>query len=420
MESNERFAVTLSTPSAGASITTASAGAIIQNDDTSGTGTLSLARLRASRSEGQSGSTDFTFQLTRAGSLTGPAAVDWSVAGGGVSGTGGATASDFAAGVLSTGSVTFAAGESAKTITIPVKGDTAAELNESFTVTLGNVSQGAALGTASATGLVWNDDTAGTGTLSIARLAAQKAEGASGTTAFTFTVSRTGTLTGTASADWGVTGGGVAGTGAASGADFAGGQLPSGRVSFVAGQASTTVTVSVAGDTAAELNESFTITLSGAQAGVTLGTATATGAILNDDFASTAGNETLNGTTGPDVFLLGGGVDSVFGKGGLDRFLFGPAALGDGVTNGSVLGDFDGLGGEKLDLSLIDAIAGAGTANDAFTFIGTAAFTAPGQLRWDDLGTARGVFGNVDADATPELVIYLAAAGPVQQGWIIL
>jgi len=182
----------------------------------------------------------------------------------------------------------------------------------------------------------------------------------------------------------------------------------------------TVVTVAVSGDTLAELNESFTVTLSGAQAGVSLGTASATGAILNDDFTSTAANQTLSGTAGPDVFLLGGGIDSVFGRAGLDRFVFGPAALGDGATNASLLGDFDGLAGEKLDLAAIDAIAGAGTENDTFTFIGTAAFTAPGQLRWEDLGTARGIFGNVDADLTPELVIYVNAAGPVQQGWIIL
>lgn len=418
VENNERFAVTLAGPSAGASITTATAGAIIQNDDKAGTGTLAIARLRASRAEGQSGSTDFTFQVNRTGTLTGTAAVDWSVTGGGVSGTGNATASDFAAGVLPSGSLTFAAGETAKLVTIPIKGDTATELNESFTVTLANASQGVPLGTASATGLVWNDDTPGTGTLSIARLAAQKAEGASGTTAFTFTVARTGPLTGTASADWAVTGGGVSGTGSANAADFAGSQPPSGRVSFLAGQASAVVTVNVAGDIAAELNESFTVTLSGLQAGVALGTASATGTILNDDFVSTAANQALRGTAGIDTFVLGGGIDTVLGLAGRDQFLFQPAALGDGATNAAFLNDFSPAAGEKLDLSAIDAISGL--ANDAFTFIGTAAFTGPGQLRWLDTGATRTVFGTVDADATPELTIVLSTAGPVQASWFVL
>ena len=417
VENNERFAVTLAAPSTGASITTATAGAIIQNDDTAGTGALSIARLRASRAEGQSGTTDFTFLVTRAGTTTGTAAVDWSVTGGGIAGTNAATTSDFAAGTLPRGSVSFAAGETSKPVTVQVKGDTAAELNESFTVTLGNASQGATLATASAIGLIWNDDTPGTGTLSTARLAAQRAEGASGTTAFTFTVSRAGTLTGTASADWSVTGGGVSSTGAANAADFAGSQLPSGRVSFLAGQASAVVTVNVAGDIAAELNESFTVTLSGVQAGVTLATASATGAILNDDIVSTAANQALRGTAGIDTFVLGGGIDTVLGLGGLDLFLFQPAALGDGAINATFLNDFSPASSETLDLSAIDAVTGG--ANNVFTYIGTAAFTGPGQLRWEDLGTQRAVYGNTDADTTPELTIFLSTPGPVHPSWFV-
>jgi hypothetical protein len=265
---------------------------------------------------------------------------------------------------------------------------------------------------------VWNDDSPGTGTLSIARLAAQRAEGGSGTTAFTFTVSRTGVLTGTASADWAVTGGGVSGTNAAGGADFAGGQLPSGRVAFLAGQASVVVTVNVAGDIVAELNESFTVTLGGVQAGVTLGTASATGTILNDDIVSTPDDDTLRGTAGVETFVLGGGVDTLLALGGRDLFLFQPSALGDGATNATFIGDFSPTAGETLDLSAIDAITGG--ANDAFTFIGTAAFTGPGQLRWEDLGTLRAVYGSTDADATPELSIFLSNPGPVQANWFVL
>jgi hypothetical protein len=420
VELNERFAVTLGAPSAGASFGTASAGAIVFNDDAAGTGTLSIARQWASRSEGQAGATDFTFLVTRSGVTTGTAAADWAVTGGTLAGTVAAAANDFVGGTMAKGSVAFAAGETGKVITVQVAGDVANELNESFTVTLGNQSGGVALGTASAVGVIWNDDAAGTGTLSIARLSTQRGEGQSGATPFTFTVTRSGVLTGTASADWSVTGGGVAGTVAATGADFVGGLLPTGRVSFAAGQASAVVTVAVAGDIAAELNDGFTVTLGGAQAGVSIGTATATGAILNDDFASTAADQALSGTANADVFVLGGGVDTVLGKAGLDVFLYQPAALGDGVTNATFLGDFDPAAGEKLNLSAIDAIVGGGTANDTFTFIGTAAFTAAGQLRWEDQGAVRAIFGSVDADTAPELAIYVSAAGPVTAGWFVL
>jgi len=107
-------------------------------------------------------------------------------------------------------------------------GDTLVESDEAFTVTLSNPSVGAVLGTASANGVIRNDDAS----LSIAATSADKAEGQSGTTPFTFTVTRTGDTSGAASASWAVTGAAVNGT------DFTGGVLPSGTVSFAAGETS--------------------------------------------------------------------------------------------------------------------------------------------------------------------------------------
>ncbi|MCX7377170.1 MAG: hypothetical protein NTY94_10560 [Alphaproteobacteria bacterium] len=282
-EADEGFAVTLSNPSSGASIGIASATGTIQNDDVPPTGTLSITRLQASRDEGNAGPTPFTFSITRSRDTRGPAWANWVVTGGGIPGTVGASASDFG-GTLPSGAVTFAVGETSKLVTVNVSGDAAVELNESFLVTLSGTPAGVTLGTTTATATIWNDDTPGTGTLAIARSSAQKAEGQSGTTAFTFTVTRAGDLTGTASADWAVTGGGVPSTVSANAADFAGGTLPSGRVNFAAGQGLTTVTVNVAADSTIELNDSFTVTLAAPQLGVTIGTPTATGVIVNDDF----------------------------------------------------------------------------------------------------------------------------------------
>lgn len=104
------------------------------------------------------------------------------------------------------------------------------------------------LGTATAAGTIRNDDPAGSGSVSIARASAQKAEGHAGTTPFTFTVTRTGDLSGVAGVAWAVSGGSASGTTAAAGADFVGGQSPAGRVTFASGQASQTITVSVAAD----------------------------------------------------------------------------------------------------------------------------------------------------------------------------
>jgi len=111
----------------------------------------------------------------------------------------------------------------------------------------------------------------------VAAVILEPAGGQSGTTPFTFTVTRTGDTSVAHSVNWAVGGAAV------NGADFASGALPSGTVSFAAGQTSRTITVDVAGDKTVEANEAFTVTLSGPSAGATLGTATATSTILNDD-----------------------------------------------------------------------------------------------------------------------------------------
>ena len=104
-------------------------------------------------------------------------------------------------------------------------------------------------------------------------------EGNAGNTAFNFTAIRTGSTANASSANWAVTG---SGANPANAADF-GGTLPSGTVTFPAGSsASQTITVNVSGDTSVEPNEGFTVTLSN-PVNATIGTATASGTILNDD-----------------------------------------------------------------------------------------------------------------------------------------
>ena len=119
------------------------------------------------------------------------------------------------------------ANETSKVITINVSGDTTVEPNESFTVTLANPTNGATLTTATATGTITNDDVVQTVNLAIAPTNATQTEGNSGNKAFNFTVTRSGTTTGTNAVNWAVTGTGI------DAADF-GGTLPSGIVTFAA------------------------------------------------------------------------------------------------------------------------------------------------------------------------------------------
>src|SRR5262249_40087266 len=152
---------------------------------------------------------------------------------------------DFQGGVLPSGIVSFAAGQTSQVITVNVAGNTVVEPNEEFTGTLGSPSVGTIIGTAAAQGLIENDDAS----LSIADTDAVKAEGNSGSTPFTFTVTRTGDTSGAASAQWAVGGSDV------DGADFVGGVLPTGTVNFAAGQTSQVITVNVVGDTVVESDE---------------------------------------------------------------------------------------------------------------------------------------------------------------------
>ncbi|MDP1751051.1 MAG: Calx-beta domain-containing protein, partial [Reyranella sp.] len=183
-----------------------------------------------------------------------------------------------------------------------VASDTAVESNEAFTVTLSDPSAGAVIDTASATGVIRNDDTS----LSIAATSADKAEGDLGATAFTFTVTRAGDLSGIASASWAVTDDGTIDSDFIPTADLLesadllsyiassvdlffpgvslfGGLLPSGTVSFAAGESSKIVTVWTLGETVLEGDESFAVTLSDASEGTVIDTSSAVGTIRNDD-----------------------------------------------------------------------------------------------------------------------------------------
>jgi Calx-beta domain-containing protein len=270
----------------------------ILNDDAS----LSIAAASAVKSEGNSGSTAFSFTVTRAGDTSGLASVEFAVTGGGTGAVGtesqptSADATDFG-GALPSGSVSFAVGESSRTLTINVSGDASIESDEGFTVTLSNANA-ASLLTATATGTIVNDDAG----LSIAATDASKREGNSGNAPFTFTVTRTGSSRGAVSANYAVRG---SGTNPAATADF-GGTLPRRTINFADGETSKTITINVSGNKSVEPDEDFTVTLSN-PVGANLVTASATGTILNDDtalsIAATDANR-LEGNSGTTPFTF--------------------------------------------------------------------------------------------------------------------
>jgi len=116
-------------------------------------GTFSIGD--ASVTEGNSGTTPITFTVTREAGSNVAASVHYVVTLPG--GATGADSSDFSAPVLS-GDLSFGANELSKTITLNVVGDKVNEANETFSVTLSSPTAGAALGQATATGTILNDD----------------------------------------------------------------------------------------------------------------------------------------------------------------------------------------------------------------------------------------------------------------------
>ena len=211
--------------------------------------------------------------MTRTGDTSGISTATYTVTG---AATNGANATDFG-GSFPTGTVEFAATQTTQVITINVTADNLAEANEGFTVTLANASN-AILGTTSATGTINNDDTS----YSIAAqsaTSANKNEGNTGNTAFTFVVTRIGVAI-AGSVQFAILGSGDHPTDAA---DFANGTLPTGTLNFTAGQTSQTVTINIKADKTIETNETFTIRLLNPSLGITILVADAIASIVNDD-----------------------------------------------------------------------------------------------------------------------------------------
>jgi hypothetical protein len=239
-ELNELFGVELSTPG-NATLATSTAKATIVNDDPIVIlPTLTIAATRAAQAEGSAGTTPFTFTVTRS-SGTGTASASWAVQHGTTS------AGDFSG--ATSGTVSFAAGETSKVITLDVVGDVTVESDEAFSVALSNP-VGATIATASAAGTIQNDDAAVLPTISITPATTSLTEGNSGTTPFTFTVTRS-SGTGTSTVNW------LLASGSTSSDDYAAGTPigVSSTLSFAAGETSKTITVNVVGDTTQESDE---------------------------------------------------------------------------------------------------------------------------------------------------------------------
>ena len=146
-EAIETFTLSLTPVEAGDSVDQGSATVTIADDDLA---TLSVSDV--TRAEGQVGSTAFDFTVTLSSPSALPVTVDYATA----DGTATAADGDYLAGI---GTLTFAPGETTKTVFVTVPADNATEGDETFLLNLTNPTN-ATLADGQGVGTIWNDDTA--------------------------------------------------------------------------------------------------------------------------------------------------------------------------------------------------------------------------------------------------------------------
>lgn len=124
----------------------------------------------------------------------------------------------------------------------------------------------------------------------------------------------------------------------------------------------------------------------------------------NDFVMGGFGNDRMNAGAGNDRLYGGVGADYLTGSTGSDRFVF-RAANESLFSYRDVIADFQ-EDFDRIDVSVVDARADI-AGNQAFTFIGGAAFTAPGQVSYNYYGNNTIVKFNTDLDATAEMDIMI-------------
>lgn len=134
----------------------------------------------------------------------------------------------------------------------------------------------------------------------------------------------------------------------------------------------------------------------------------------DDDIRGGGGRDSLAGEGGRDILSGGYGRDTLSGGEDADRFVFALVVESEPTAaRRDVILDFqESVAGERIDLSGIDADHKA-AGNDAFTFLGTAAFTqanAAGGLRYVQQNGNTLIQGSIDADTAPEFEIELTGS----------
>jgi Ca2+-binding RTX toxin-like protein len=202
------------------------------------------------------------------------------------------------------------------------------------------------------------------------------------------------------------------------------GDVVTGEVGFAQGGGIDTVITSV--DFTLPANVEIARAAAGV-AGLDLTGNDAPNTLVGNDLANVltgrGGNDQINGNGGNDTLIGGEGRDTLVGGTGADTFVY--LAVSNsraGAANRDVINGFDrGAVQDRIDLSAIDANTGLAGLQD-FTFIGTAAFTAAGQVRVQSLGGPNAciVEVNVNANLGADMQIFVNLQTTMVAGDFIL
>ncbi len=259
-EANETVNVVLSKPGGGATLGNQSSAVVTIVDDDQAS---NLSINDVAQKEGNSGTTNFSFSVTLSPGSAQTVTVDYVA----VSDTA-MLGSDFQP---SSGTLTFGPGETQKSITVLVNGDTTQEPDRTFFVNLSKPSGGVTISKAQGTGTIINDDNVQPATVQFDQSSYSVKEGLG---ALTITVTRSGDTSSAASVDYATNDGT-----ATQKADF---EYTAGTLTFAPGETSKTLPVLINDDAHIEGDETFQVVLS-KPTGASLGQASVSTVTIVDD-----------------------------------------------------------------------------------------------------------------------------------------
>ncbi|UBF23864.1 hypothetical protein K9N68_19135 [Kovacikia minuta CCNUW1] len=231
------------------------------------TPTPSLRINDVSLNEGNSGTTNAVFTVSLSAASTQSVTVSYATANGTA-----VAGSDYTA---TNGQLSFNAGETSKTISVPILGNTVVEPNETFFVNLSSPAN-ATLSDAQGLATIRNDDVAALPTLAVNNVSLT--EGNSSTSNAVFTVSLSAASTQAVQVNYATANGS-----ATAGSDYS---ARTGQLTFNPGERTKTISIPVIGDILREANETFSLNLSN-PTNATILDEQGIGTISNDDLAPT-------------------------------------------------------------------------------------------------------------------------------------